>query len=87
MLMSAALSTARRNVNANNFDPEFLRFMERDPLDPLYADEDADEGEDEGHGDDEAGEPGTGKEEAQHLNQPKDEKDILIDQLKEELKK
>ena len=86
MLMSAALSTARRNIHATNLDPEAIRFLDHDPLDPLYSDEDADEdaegdaGEERDEEDAEAaldGEPAR----------PKDEKDILIDQLKEELKK
>ena len=86
MLLSAALSTARRNIHATNLDPEAIRFLDHDPLDPLYSDEDADEdaegdvGEERDEEDAEAaldGEPAR----------PKDEKDILIDQLKEELKK
>lgn len=79
MLMSAALSTARRNIHATNLDPEAIRFLNHDPLDPLYSDEDADE--DAGEDTDFEGEA------TEIIEQPKDEKDILIDQLKEELKK
>lgn len=81
MLMSAALSTARRSIHATNLDPEAIRFLDHDPLDPLYMNEDAGGETDERIEDD--AEAALDEDPAQ----PKDEKDILIDQLKEELKK
>jgi len=89
MLMSTALSTARRNIHATNLDPEAIRFLEHDPLDPLYNDEDADEdmNEDADEDTDEDAQEDKATEIGEEPTQPKDEKDILIDQLKEELKK
>ena len=86
MLMSAALSTARRNIHATNLDPEAIRFLERDPFDPLYSDEDADE-DAEGDAGEERDEEDAETVLDEEPARPKDEKDILIDQLKKELKK
>ena len=82
MLMSAVLSAARRQTKASNFDSDYVRFLEHDPLDPLYADEDdkADENE-------KVDEDSPEKDRDDVIAQPKDEKDILIDQLKEDLKR
>ena len=79
MLMSAVLSTARRQTKASNFDAEFLRFLEKDP--EKWLEEEKDEEEEE------QARVEQGEQPAESLSQPKDEKDILIDQLQDELKR
>ena len=77
MLMSAALSTARRNVHANNLDPEYFRLMNLDPQE-----------DDTNHKEGEAGtEPNENHKLETDVERPKDEKDQLIDQLRKELKR
>ncbi len=88
MLMSAVLSTARRQVKANNFDAEYLRFLEKEPWAKENKEAGADREKDEEEERDNA-ENSTGSEKisTNETDQSKDEKDILIDQLREELKK
>ena len=85
MLMSAVLSTARRQTKASNFDSEFLRFLEKNPA--TWLEEDEENGVDEEADEAQPTETQSDSITAKHVPQPKDEKDLLIDQLQDELKR
>ena len=86
MLMAAALSTARRQVRASNFDAAYARLLEEENGEPGEEKEIEQEEENGGSAAQAAESPLRG-EDARGQAAVKDDRDILIDQLRDALKK
>ena len=86
MLMAAALSTARRQVRASNFDASYARLLEEENGEP--GEEKEIEKEEADGGADQAAESLRREEDARgQAAAVKDDRDVLIDQLRDALKK